>query len=245
MEFYILTVLAAVAFVYCCDAPVLFGLEFLINQKDSVWFAIGCSIIASYIFYCIQVVLPQKSNEKRAYEVLSKRIIDLVSETYHLSVFCDKICNIDRVNNQIAITTVYVLNSESGKENPWLEKIMVDNLVAGIKNAKKSLLEDGYYMQLSFRIRKALQPLMDNQFPEHFASSLKHSPMIDVDLIRFYDDYQISVTQARKVLKQNTERSMVPFTDEKRIAEFELKLAKVDPAFLKENPTFIPYMKIR
>lgn len=190
-------------------------------------------------------MIPQKSNEKRAYEVLNKRIINLVSKTYHLSVFCDEICNIDRENNQITISTVYVLNSESGKENPWLEKVIVDNLAAGIDNAKKSLREDGYYMQLSFRIRKALQPLMDNQFPKHFASSLKHSPMIDDDLIRLYDDYQISVAQARKALKQNTERSMVPFTDTERIDEFEFKLSKVDPAFLKENPTFIPYMKIR
>lgn len=245
MEFYILTALTVISFVYCCDAPVLFGMEFLINQKDSIWYAIGCSIIASYIFYCIQVVLPQKYNEKRAYDILSRKITNLVSEAYHLFVFCNNICKIDTANDQITIPTVYVINIVAGKENPWIEKIMIDTLAIRINNAKKVLREDSYYMQLSFRIRKALQPLIDNQFPERLVSSIKHAPIIDVDLINFYNDYQVRVAHARKVLKQTEEQSMIPFNDEIRIAEFEHKLSMVDPAFLRENPTFIPHMKIK
>lgn len=245
MVFSILTVIAVISFVYCCDFPVLFGMNFLVNQKDSIWFAIGCSIIASYIFYCVQVVIPQISDEKKAYKILERRMTDLLSEAYHLYVFCSSICIVDRDNSSISIPTVYVLNIEDGKENPWMEKIIVDHLVKGICNAKKALLEDGYYMQLSSKIRYSLQPLMDNVFPEHLASSIKHAPMRDVDLIKFYDEYQTSVENARKALKITVKRKIVPYTDPVRIAEFESKLAKIDPVFLQENPTFIPFMKIR
>ena len=50
MIFVILTVLAAVSIVYCCDIQVVRGFDFFINQKNSMWYSIGTSIIASYIF---------------------------------------------------------------------------------------------------------------------------------------------------------------------------------------------------
>ena len=86
---------------------------------------------------------------------------------------------------------------------------------------------------------------MDNIFPEKFISSQKHLPLTDVNLIEFYDDFNNSVESVRKAFKQEKEMTMSPFTDEQRIEEFESKLTKVNPSFLADYPTYIPFIRIR
>ena len=57
MEFWILTILAVISVVYCCDFPVIIDMPWLINNHDSIFYGIGQSIVAAYIFYLIQVVI--------------------------------------------------------------------------------------------------------------------------------------------------------------------------------------------
>ena len=58
MEF-VLLLLCLVSIVYCCDAPVIKGFEVFVNNHDSMLYNIGLSIIASYIFYVFQVLIPR------------------------------------------------------------------------------------------------------------------------------------------------------------------------------------------
>lgn len=48
-----------ISLIYCCDIPVINGFEVFVNSHDSMLYSIGLSIIASYIFYIFQVVIPQ------------------------------------------------------------------------------------------------------------------------------------------------------------------------------------------
>lgn len=58
MEF-ILFALFVVSIIYCCDMPVIKGAEVFVNNHDSMLYGIGLSIIASYIFYVFQVIIPR------------------------------------------------------------------------------------------------------------------------------------------------------------------------------------------
>ena len=65
--FYGLTVLFLLSVLYCCDVPAWNGFEFLIHNKELLT-NVGYSVIASYVFYLIQIVIPDYINRKRAEE---------------------------------------------------------------------------------------------------------------------------------------------------------------------------------
>ena len=59
--FVILSIITGISLIYCCQYPILIDHWFLymfVSKEGSVSFSINCSIIAAYIFYLIQVVLP-------------------------------------------------------------------------------------------------------------------------------------------------------------------------------------------
>lgn len=242
MEFWILTVLAVISFIYCCDFPALFNLNLLINRKDSIWFAMGCSIIAAYIFYCIQVVLPQKINERKAFEILSKRIDSLLDEVYHLLMFCECICQIDREKIKIDVPCVYALRSKKGEENFWIEKIIIQTLVNRINIEKSKLVTDGYFMQINDKKRRTLRKLIDNRFPDNFIDNYNYPDIQSMDIIQSYDEFCECIKNARSMLKQTEEYVLIPYTDERKIIEFENKLESCD--FYDKHPDACPYMKI-
>lgn len=62
-----LTALFLLSVLYCCDLPAWNGFEFLIHNK-ALLTNVGYSIIASYVFYLIQIVIPNYMNLKRAGE---------------------------------------------------------------------------------------------------------------------------------------------------------------------------------
>lgn len=53
----LLLVICVICIIYCCDFPVWLDLQFLVNDKNSMWYGIGLSIIAAYVFYIIQVFI--------------------------------------------------------------------------------------------------------------------------------------------------------------------------------------------
>lgn len=59
--FVILSIMTGVSLIYCCQYPILIDywiFRLFISEEGSIPFSIHCSIIAAYIFYLIQVVLP-------------------------------------------------------------------------------------------------------------------------------------------------------------------------------------------
>ena len=60
MVFWILTILAVISGIYCCDLPSFINSPLFVNDHNSILYGIGQSIIASYIFFLIQVVIVDK-----------------------------------------------------------------------------------------------------------------------------------------------------------------------------------------
>ncbi len=59
--FIILSIITGMSLIYCCQYPILINhwiFRIFVSKEGSVSFSISCSIIAAYIFYLIQVVLP-------------------------------------------------------------------------------------------------------------------------------------------------------------------------------------------
>lgn len=59
----VLSVMAFIFGVYCTDLPVISSkFYFLVNDHNSMLYGVGLSIIAAYIFYIFQVVIPEWLN---------------------------------------------------------------------------------------------------------------------------------------------------------------------------------------
>lgn len=59
----ILFLLFLIGVIYCCDFQAYKGFESLIHDHNSMWYGVGLSIIAAYIFYLIQIYLPAIKNK--------------------------------------------------------------------------------------------------------------------------------------------------------------------------------------
>ena len=58
MEF-VLLFLFLLSIIYCCDIPVIRGDEIFENNHNSILYGVGLSLIAAYIFYIFQVIIPR------------------------------------------------------------------------------------------------------------------------------------------------------------------------------------------
>jgi len=58
MEFGLL-LLFLTSIIYCRDIPVIKGCEVFVNNHDSMLYGVGLSVIAAYIFYIFQVIIPR------------------------------------------------------------------------------------------------------------------------------------------------------------------------------------------
>ena len=56
---FILLFFCLISIVYCCDIPAIKGFELFVNNHDSMFYGIGLSVIAAYIFYVFQVIIPK------------------------------------------------------------------------------------------------------------------------------------------------------------------------------------------
>lgn len=55
----ILLFFCLISIVYCCDIPAIKGFEVFVNSHDSMLYGVGLSIIAAYVFYVFQVIIPR------------------------------------------------------------------------------------------------------------------------------------------------------------------------------------------
>lgn len=81
---YGLLILSVISFVYCCDLPVWQGFEFLVNDHDSLIYTIGVSIIASYIFYCFEVVVPREMRFRKTQSIAVDRLYKIEKTMYKM-----------------------------------------------------------------------------------------------------------------------------------------------------------------
>ncbi|MEI3379220.1 MAG: hypothetical protein V8R54_06640 [Coprococcus sp.] len=86
MEFWILTILAVISVVYCCDFPVIIDMPWLINNHDSIFYGIGQSIVAAYIFYLIQVVIANRVRLRKCMGIVYNEISELENNMNNILV---------------------------------------------------------------------------------------------------------------------------------------------------------------
>ena len=231
MEFIVLSIITLISFIYCCDYPAIEGFEFLINNKQSIFYGVGLSIIAAYIFYIIQVFIPHKQLEKQAYNTLEKKIKSYLDKVYWVLVFCESLCDIDRTNKKITIKSVFARWSKNGDKSNWIVKIDVSRYEKGIEKSIDEIVGSGYYMQLESKKRIALQRLIDNKFVTRFNKNISLSNNVtDLDLIELYEDFKNAVIDARKCFKISDILILNEYTDEKVIEEFEFTICNNEKA---------------
>ncbi len=73
----ILLILFVLSCVYCSDLPVIAGAEIFINNHDSLLYSVGTGIIASYIFYIIQVVLPRFYERRKKLPIACQKLYEI------------------------------------------------------------------------------------------------------------------------------------------------------------------------
>lgn len=228
MSFYIITAITLIALIYCSDYQVLHGFEFLIHEKDSMWYGIGISIIAAYIFHIFQVVIPKLTDEKTAYEVLEEKIKKYLDESYWLLVFCETLCSINRDNKIFTVLSNYAYWAKNDEWSKWIVKLELNILGDSINKPKDKIINSGYYMQLERKKRLALQSMFDNNFVNEFVRYFKDRDGVTyVDLIKNYDAFKENLLKARKQFAIEDTLKLKIFEDTNRIDEFEAKLSNV------------------
>lgn len=66
-----------ISVVYCCDFPVIKGFEVFVNNHDSMLYSIGLSIIAAYIFYFFQVIIPRTMRFRHTRNVCCTKLYEI------------------------------------------------------------------------------------------------------------------------------------------------------------------------
>lgn len=73
--FLVLSVIAFIFAIYCTDLPVISSkFCFLVNDHNSMLYGVGLSIIAAYIFYIFQVVIPERTNIQKNKKFINEKI---------------------------------------------------------------------------------------------------------------------------------------------------------------------------
>ena len=76
----ILFLLFLISVIYCCDHQAYKGFEFLIHDHNSMWYGVGLSIIAAYIFYLIQIYLPAIKNKLKYADFITAKLYVLKND---------------------------------------------------------------------------------------------------------------------------------------------------------------------
>ncbi|RHR20940.1 hypothetical protein DWX43_25205 [Clostridium sp. AF19-22AC] len=73
--FILLTVIAIVSVIYCVDIPIINeNFQFMVNNHDSMLYGVVLSIIAAYIFYILQVAIPEKIRAKQNRDLIYPKL---------------------------------------------------------------------------------------------------------------------------------------------------------------------------
>lgn len=243
MEFYILSVLSVLAFIYCCDMPVINGFEWLVNNKSSLQYNIGVAIIASYIFYIVQVWMPQKVKEHNAYSQLKKKILDYIDVLYEIVGYVDTLCDVDEKNGKIDSKTPYFIIERSDWKSKYLEKFDVDNYYEIVIKQREKITNSGYFFQLSNKKINCLQKILDNDFITTFYEYSKTK--INVNFCNLISDYEAlkkGIISARKVFKVDYNMSLKVCNEQKQIEKYEKAILLSKDIAMKRKS--IPRMRL-
>lgn len=72
-----LLLLFLLSIIYCCDIPVIKGYEVFVNNHDSMLYGVGLSVIAAYIFYVFQVIIPRFLHFRQTRNIGNTRLYEV------------------------------------------------------------------------------------------------------------------------------------------------------------------------
>ncbi|GAA6262531.1 hypothetical protein [Mediterraneibacter gnavus] len=145
-----LTFLAVLSGIYCCDLQVWGGFEYFIH-KSALLTNIGYSVIASYIFYWVQNVIPTYINERSAL----RKVKESLKKIYENMVEISGIINCSIVENEGVITLksgeLNVMKIVGNQEKKY-RKIEIGDVFSEYKGKIqeniKEIKESNFYQQL-------------------------------------------------------------------------------------------------
>lgn len=123
--FWCLTILTMICVIYCIDVPIVSGVfSCLVNKHDSMLYGVGLSIIAAYIFYIIQNVLPMKLREKNERKFIVEKLTKICEymEANLRQITGDKIENVkedvllDLLEKHFEQNNIFLVGSGEFKE---------------------------------------------------------------------------------------------------------------------------------
>lgn len=200
MEFVLLTLITIISAVYCCDVPVWSGFAIFVNQKDSMWYGIGLSIIAAYIFYIIQVYIPQLKKQQKAEIYLKSKIKDYLEMLYELIVIIESVCDIDEENGHIIPKYEFIKIKRSDLKSIWIEQIDFELYQNFTKTVCDKIEKSIYYLDLNTKKIECLQEMFDNTFLLRLCENIKRTvAYTDADIIKKYENLKVAVIKARKI----------------------------------------------
>ena len=179
MVFWCLTILAIISGVYCCDFPIMVDIPFLINDHSSILYGIGQSIIAAYIFYIIQIVIPDKVRLHRCRDAAYFEINEIEK----------------RMNSIISLL--------SGKANlEKLEDYSDENIVDYLKNA--DIFRNGSKIDIGMKEMTIMEALIYNlEIIDERIRNLLFYNLIDESKKNFFRD--VSHASLKKIIKEMKE----------------------------------------
>ena len=234
----VLLLLCLVSIVYCCDAPVIKGFEVFVNNHDSMLYNIGLSIIASYIFYVFQVLIPRVLRFRRTrnigrsklYEVeksMTKVFSYLQGEAYNPEITVSK----ELIKNHLEKINIFMEKSryeiQNHKEFSVFEALtyydkeiimLTDEIVAGeyIKNKYEKIL---FALKIS-KFHEVLERWKNNlpgEYEHYNADSKKENrtgynwvniEAVNSDIISSIDEYLSIYNRIKKVREKLYQRIM-------------------------------------
>ena len=205
MENIFLTLLAIISIFYCCDLPAWSGFEFLINQKESMLYGVGLSIIAAYIFYVIQVYIPECKNRKKAELYLAPKIKDYLEDLYEVVHIIDSTCNIDERIGRITPRYEFIQIKRSDWKSIYVEQVDLKYYELIIKNKAQKIKNNQYYNKIGDKKVECLQNLFDSNFMFRLNENIKFNEekIIDGDIIECYKKIKKDIDKARKLFSQD------------------------------------------
>lgn len=179
MIFVVLTILAVISAVYCCDLPAIFNIPFLINDHDSLMYGIGVSIIAAYIFYVIQIVIPERVRmykcSNAAYIQLSelednmKMIFFMLSGKRYLNECC-----LDDIRRHLTENNVYETGSTCDVN--MREMTMMEALIYYFKRVDKNINDITTYNLMPYAKQQILMDIFNSELKKNIEEMNSDKP---------------------------------------------------------------------
>lgn len=155
MTEFILLFLCLISIVYCCDIPAANGFDLFVNNHNSLFYGIGLSIIAAYIFYIFQVIIPRFIHFRRTRAIGCSKLYDIEKSM-------ENVLHLLQGDIHKPVTEI---STESVK--PYLDKINIftQNSVYEIRNHQELSLFEAV-ASYDAKIMSLTDEILSNQYLE-------------------------------------------------------------------------------